>query len=138
MDLEVFVMAMGRKWVVALAIPVAFGLALSISGCSYHSSQGTETPQIDRQQVVLFPPGLSQETICVDGTYFSSGYDNRFQCSNHGGVRESEKVFTQESQFASDSNVSIGGGYTVMCNDGSYSPSGGKQGACSHHGGVND
>ena len=27
-------------------------------------------------------------------------------------------------------------GYTVTCNDGSVSQSGGKQGACSHHGGV--
>lgn len=29
-----------------------------------------------------------------------------------------------------------GGGYTVQCNDGTFSNSGGKQGACSWHGGV--
>jgi uncharacterized membrane protein YgcG len=31
-----------------------------------------------------------------------------------------------------------GSGYTVRCNDGSYSQSGGRQGACSWHGGVDD
>lgn len=31
---------------------------------------------------------------------------------------------------------STGGGYRVQCSDGSFSNSGGKQGACSHHGGV--
>lgn len=30
-----------------------------------------------------------------------------------------------------------GNGYYVTCNDGWISGSGGKQGACSHHGGVN-
>lgn len=30
-----------------------------------------------------------------------------------------------------------GSGYRVRCNDGTVSQSGGKQGACSHHGGVN-
>lgn len=34
-------------------------------------------------------------------------------------------------------NYPNGNGYTVQCADGSYSQSGGIQGACSHHGGVN-
>lgn len=36
----------------------------------------------------------------------------------------------------SGSSGRTGSGFTVRCNDGSYSNSGGKQGACSHHGGV--
>lgn len=36
----------------------------------------------------------------------------------------------------SDSYGSAGSGYTVQCNDGSFSSSGGKRGACSWHGGV--
>jgi len=36
----------------------------------------------------------------------------------------------------SGSYGSSGAGYTVPCNDGSYSSSGGKRGACSWHGGV--
>lgn len=53
-----------------------------------------------------------------------------------------------DSGFASQLNQSTGGdggnyappatggGYTVQCNDGTFSNSGGKQGACSWHGGV--
>jgi hypothetical protein len=33
-------------------------------------------------------------------------------------------------------NYSKGTGYSVQCSDGSWSKSGGKRGACSHHGGV--
>jgi hypothetical protein len=33
-------------------------------------------------------------------------------------------------------NYSKGTGYSVQCSDGSWSQSGGKRGACSHHGGV--
>lgn len=33
-------------------------------------------------------------------------------------------------------NYPNGNGYTVQCSDGTYSQSGGIQGACSHHGGV--
>jgi hypothetical protein len=33
-------------------------------------------------------------------------------------------------------NYDNGNGYTVQCSDGTYSQSGGIQGACSHHGGV--
>ncbi len=35
-------------------------------------------------------------------------------------------------------NYDNGRGYRVQCADGTYSQSGGIQGACSHHGGVAD
>lgn len=42
----------------------------------------------------------------------------------------------QEESLVGKPSGRSGGGVWVQCEDGSYSPSGGKQGACSGHGGV--
>lgn len=54
-----------------------------------------------------------------------SDYDS-YSDGDYGGTPPGENI----------PNYDNGRGYRVQCNDGTYSQSGGIQGACSHHGGV--
>jgi hypothetical protein len=54
-----------------------------------------------------------------------SDYDS-YSNEDYGGTPPGENI----------PNYDNGRGYRVQCNDGTYSQSGGIQGACSHHGGV--
>lgn len=48
----------------------------------------------------------------------------------------SSSTLEEVSPWSTGNSNFSGGGYTVLCNDGSISHAGGKQGACSWHGGV--
>jgi hypothetical protein len=67
---------------------------------------------------------------------------SRAGSSNGGGSADSAPVPSQGNDLSfCDTHDCIpnypnGNGYTVQCADGTYSQSGGIQGACSHHGGV--
>lgn len=67
--------------------------------------------------------------LCDVGSYCSASSLNGRQID--AGYSDSGYV---DNGFTGDQ----GSGYSVVCEDGWVSPSGGKQGACSHHGGVAD
>lgn len=81
------------------------------------------------------------ELTCLDGSMFYMYTSDTSACKFHKGFFWSELVIRDKSTGAvlnrpSDSNGSGGSGYQVTCADGWVSNSGGRQGACSHHGGV--
>ena len=129
---------MGKNLLKHLIKVCGLGILVFVSGCASETGQTGTYQDGNRVQTVPFPPGMFQETWCQDGTFFVSAYDNRYQCTNRGGVRESQKTFSRDPSSSDIHNQSFNEGYTVMCNDGSWSSAGGKQGACSHHGGVDD
>lgn len=78
---------------------------------------------------------LSQE----DGTYCRSLYSRHGFKISRAGIEDWiwPKAILQLGGGGGGTYVIPGGsGYSVICNDGSISDSGGIQGACSWHGGV--
>lgn len=121
---------------------VGWYLALGILGLFVQAILGTSgsdsnvSPQNDSPNVEV-PATQKARSICYDQTIFLSSNDNRHLCNGHGGVAYFEWVDVN-SQYVNPTYIppSNSGGYTVTCNDGTISNSGGIQGACSHHGGV--
>ncbi|MFC9352836.1 hypothetical protein [Arthrobacter sp. NPDC057013] len=70
----------------------------------------------------------------VDVTGLLGALPNPFRYSGSSG--ESGHSGGSSSGYSGGSYGGGGSGYTVVCSDGWVSHSGGRQGACSHHGGI--
>jgi hypothetical protein len=70
--------------------------------------------------------GYPDESPEGDDYYGDDSDDDPHSGGDYGGTMPGENI----------PNYDEGRGYRVQCNDGTYSQSGGIQGACSHHGGV--
>lgn len=85
------------------------------------------------------------KSMCEEAEYCTAYSLTAFQINN---VDSSDSYSFDGNSSQSDLNsggsdtwtpvIGDGNGYSVFCNDGSISNSGGIQGACSHHGGVAD
>lgn len=74
------------------------------------------------QSVAIMEDGYEYEQLLAEYEYELLAYGQKY------GV--------DVSPYLEHSTGSTGSGYRVVCADGSVSHSGGKQGACSHHGGL--
>lgn len=77
----------------------------------------------------LSEPSLPAYSYDYGGSGVDTGYD-------YGSDSGSSYNYRSDTSYDYDYEPGSGSGYTVRCNDGSYSGSGGKQGACSWHGGI--
>lgn len=66
----------------------------------------------------------------------SSDSSSLYGESNDGYSYPSRGPSSYSGGYSGSGSGSSGGGHSTMCNDGTVSQSGGKRGACSHHGGV--
>lgn len=76
-----------------------------------------------------------QQVFGGSGSGTSDGYSS-YGGSSSSGYAGSPGTGNSNRYTSPYSGGSSGGGYRVQCNDGTYSNSGGKQGACSWHGGT--
>jgi hypothetical protein len=87
-------------------------------------------------------PDPYEETLSPDESYDSSDYlDDPPDDEDYYGDYDDSAPYPDDSSGdtlpgENIPNYDNGRGYRVQCDDGTYSQSGGIQGACSHHGGV--
>jgi uncharacterized protein DUF3761 len=114
--------------------------------CSHH---GGVAPAATRTSTRGYSPSYGRTTSsgpvpCQDGTSSAGG---RGACSHHGGIdvsatgsETSRPPAPREDVRSSASTAGrpTSAGATARCNDGTYSESAHRVGACSHHGGVSE
>ncbi|MEI7889677.1 MAG: hypothetical protein WCI34_05145 [Actinomycetes bacterium] len=145
--------AKGRKWILALLLALVLGLGSGVgvgvlsggdpaAARTIGESLGTDAAQGQAAEMVTasdlagsstgstaaakdFPPRTTTKTVVVTTTVKAPPV--AVGGTGSGGGTDS---------YGSQGMIPGGSGYMVICRDGTVSSSGGKQGACSWHGGV--
>lgn len=138
------------KWVAGFSVVfvVVYGL---VSGQVSRSPTPT-SPSPNFRYATLAPPNSMDESggawgaqyngypvVCADGWISHSG-GIQGACSHHGGIGDYARTLELPSSSSPTQWGGVAGprynGYSIVCADGWISHSGGRQGACSRHGGV--